>query len=91
MDLWLTCDGRPAHQVCVGEVQGGVEQEVRLDNPSSSLTDIVEQASAPHRHSALEAVLQGRKNKKHLQLFSDFFFLDIIQVSSNLYNKLEQM
>ena len=71
--LWLTCDGRPAHQVCVGEVQGGVEQEVRLDNPSRSLTDIVEQAGAPHRHSALEAMLQGRKIKNLFNCFLIFF------------------
>lgn len=59
----MTCDGCPAHQVCVGEVKGGIEQEVRLDNPSCSLADIVELASAPHRHSALIAVLQRQKQK----------------------------
>lgn len=65
--MCVTCDGCPAHQVCVGEVQGGVEQEVRLNNPPRSLTDVIEQASAPHRHSAFIAVLQGRKTKERLK------------------------
>ncbi len=67
----MTCDGCPAHQVRVGEVQGGVEQEVRLDDPSGSLTDVVEQPSAPHRHSALVAVLweeQTKETRQHVYL-----------------------
>lgn len=59
----MTCDGCPAHQVRVGEVQGGVEQEVRLDNPPRSLADVVEQPSAPQGYSALVAVLQDRTNR----------------------------
>lgn len=59
--VWVTCDGCPAHEVCVGEVQGGVELEVRLDNPSCSLTGIVEQTSAPHWHSALVSVLEEKR------------------------------
>lgn len=66
----VTCDGCPAHQVRVGEVQGGVEQEVRLNDPPRSLTDVVEHASAPHRHSALVAVLQGRTNKRGTNMSS---------------------
>lgn len=54
----LTCDGCPAHQVRVGEVEGGVEQEVRLNNPPRTLADVIEQACAAHGHSALIAVLQ---------------------------------
>lgn len=60
----MTCDGCSAHQVCVGEVKSGVEQEVGLDNVSCSLTDVIEEASAFHRHSALIAILQGGKNKR---------------------------
>lgn len=63
----MTCDGCPAHQVRVGEVQGGVEQEVRLDNPPRSLADFVEQPSAPQGHSALVAVLQDRANRMREQ------------------------
>lgn len=53
-----TCDGCPAHQVGVGEMEGGVEPEVRLDNPPRPLADVIEQACAAHGHSALVAVLQ---------------------------------
>lgn len=56
--MGLTCDGCPTHQVCVGEVEGGVEQEVRLDNPPRSLADVIEEACAAQGHSALVAVLQ---------------------------------
>lgn len=61
----VTCDGCPAHQVSVREVQGGVEQEVGLDDASRSLTDIVEEAGAPHRHSSLIAVLQEEETKEN--------------------------
>lgn len=56
--LGLTCDGCPAHQVRVGEVEGGVEQEVRLNDSPRTLADVIEQACAAHGHSALIAVLQ---------------------------------
>ena len=58
MGARLTRDGGPTHQVCVGEVQGGVEQEVGLDDAPGSLADVVEQTGALERHSALEAVLR---------------------------------
>lgn len=67
--VWVTCDGRATHKVCVGEVQGGVEQEVGLGDVSRSLTDIVEEASALHRHSALVAVLQAREKRKKKRLW----------------------
>lgn len=59
----MTCDGRPANQVCIGEVQRGVEQEVGFNDTSRSLADIIEEASAPHWHSALIAILQGGAHK----------------------------
>lgn len=59
----MTCDGCPAHQVRVGEVQGGVEQEVGLDDPPRSLADVIEQPSAPQGHSSLVAVLQDRSDR----------------------------
>lgn len=58
----VTCYSRSTHQVCVGEVQGGVELEVGLDNPPRSLTGVVEEASALHGHPALVAILQGRRD-----------------------------
>lgn len=63
----LTCDGCPAHQVGVGEMEGGVEQEVRLDNPPRSLADVIEQACAAHGHSALIAVLQEHAEERITQ------------------------
>ena len=62
----MTCDGRAANQVRVGEVQGGVEQEVGLNDASRSLADIVEETGAAHRHPALIAVLRGRESKTRL-------------------------
>lgn len=60
-----TCDGRPAHEVGVGEVQSGVEHKVGLHDAPGALADVVEEAGAPHRHSALVAVLQwGKKTPK---------------------------
>lgn len=56
--------------MCVGEVQSGVEHEVGLDNVSRSLTDVIEEASASHRHSALISVLQGGKQKKDIIIHS---------------------
>lgn len=65
--LGLTCDGCPTHQVGVGEMEGGVEQEVRLDNPPRSLADVIEQACAAHGHSALIAVLQEHTGERIMQ------------------------
>lgn len=62
----MTCDGRSAHKVCVGEVQSGVQHEVRLNNSSRSLAGIIEEASAPHWHSALITVLQGGEKKREI-------------------------
>lgn len=39
-------------------MQSRVQHEVRLDDSSHSLAGLVEEASAPNRYSALEAVLQ---------------------------------
>jgi hypothetical protein len=55
---WLTCDCGPAHQVCVGEVERRVEQEVGLNDASGPLTGIIEQTSAPQWDTTLIAVLQ---------------------------------
>lgn len=65
--LGLTCDGCPTHQVGVGEVEGGVEQEVRLNNPPRPLADVIEQACAAHGHSALVAVLQEHRQERITQ------------------------
>ena len=84
----LTCDGCPTHQVCVGEVQGGVEQEVGLDDASGSLADVVEQTSALERHSALEAVLQrGQRSSpiKHGSLhYHTYYGRFIVEANGNL-------
>lgn len=58
----VTYDGCAAHEVCVGEVQGGVEEEVGLHDASGSLADVIEETSALHRHSTFVAVLR-KKNK----------------------------
>lgn len=60
----LTREGSAAHQVCVGEVEGGVEQEVGLDDPASLLTDVIEQAGTLQRDTALVAILGTEKGKE---------------------------
>lgn len=54
----VTCDGCPANEVRVGEVQSGVKHKVGLHDAPGALTDVVEEPGAPHWHSALVAVLQ---------------------------------
>lgn len=60
----VTCNGCPAHEVRVGKVQSGVEHKVGLHDTPGALADVVEEPRAPHRHSALVAVLQKRKKIK---------------------------
>lgn len=66
--VWETYDGCPAHQVRVGEVQSGVQHEIRLDDSSRPLARFVEQASALHWHSTLKTMLGGEKRKMQMQV-----------------------
>lgn len=62
----LTGEGSAAHQVGVGEVKGGVEHEVGLDDPASLLTDVVEETGTLQRHTALVAVLGKEKQQERV-------------------------
>lgn len=68
----LTREGGAAHQVCVGEVEGGVEQEVGLDDPASLLTDVIEQPGTLQRDTALVAILGKEKGKETSVHFAEW-------------------